>query len=121
MHDEGFEEIGIEETAYSEAIEPFFRDECAIRNNFPYITKLKHVGIMKETRIRGLIPRYEAGNIYHIEGECDDLEQELLRFPQSINDDVMDSAQYQNKIAKPYMEQTYYEEDYKPQYEDIGI
>ena len=62
---------------------------------------LKHGGTMKETRIRGLIPRYEAGTIYHIEGECQDLEDELLRFPKAVNDDISDSAQYQNKIAKP--------------------
>lgn len=101
IHDEGFEQIGIEEGAFTEAVEPFFKDECKIRNKYPYLVMLKHGGMMKETRIRGLIPRYEAGTIYHIEGECDDLEEELLRFPKAINDDVSDSAQYQNKIAEP--------------------
>lgn len=109
LHNAGFEEIGIEETAYLEAIKPFFLDECKVRNQYPAIVALSHGGIMKETRIRGLLPRYEAGTVYHIEGECEDLEMELLRFPRSVHDDVMDSAQYQNKIAKPYADSFDYE------------
>lgn len=101
MHEEGFEQIGIEQTAYLEAIEPFFLEECKIRNKYPYIVPLKHGGIMKETRIRGLIPRYEAGTIYHIQGECEDLEEELIRFPKSLHDDVCDACAYQLKIAEP--------------------
>lgn len=101
FHAEGFEMIGIEEGAFTQAIEPFFQEECRIRNRYPFLVMLKHNGVMKETRIRGLIPRYEAGTIYHIEGECVDLEEELLRFPKSPNDDVSDSAQYQNVIAEP--------------------
>jgi len=88
LHEEGFEKIGIEQGAYTDAIEPFFHEECAKRNKYPYLVPLKHGGIQKETRIRGLIPRYEAGKIWHIEGECGDLEDELLRFPRSLHDDV---------------------------------
>ena len=53
----------------------------------------------KEIRIRGMLPRYESGSIYHLEGECDDLEGELLRFPNTKHDDTMDSAGYQTQIA----------------------
>lgn len=122
LHDDGFEKIGIEEGAYSEAIEPFFQDECALRNKYPYVVPLKHGGIMKETRIRGLLPRYEAGKIYHIEGECQDLEEELLRFPKAVHDDCSDSAQYQNKIAEPPYSETAQEESKDDiLHPDIGI
>lgn len=122
LHDEGFEKIGLEETAFTEAVQPFFQDECRIRNKYPYVVPLKHGGIMKETRIRGLIPRYEAGTIYHIEGTCGDLEDQLLRFPHSVFDDVMDSAQYQNKIAEPpYPQSDKSVEEEQPKYADIGI
>lgn len=122
LHDEGFEKIGIEETAFTEAIEPFFLDECALRNKYPYVVALKHGGIMKETRIRGLIPRYEAGTIYHIIGRCGALENQLLRFPHSKFDDVADSAQYQNKIAEPpFPEDTTPVEEDKLTYPDIGL
>lgn len=105
LHDEGFEKIGIEEGAFTQAVEPFFQDECRLRNKYPYIVKLKHGGVMKETRIRGLIPRYESGAVYHITGMSEDLEEELLKFPRGIHDDVADSAQYQNVIAEaPFKE-----------------
>ena len=121
FHDEGFEKIGIEQTAYSEAIEPFFLDECRIRNKYPYVVQIKHGGVMKETRIRGLIPRYEAGTIYHIEGECEDLEDELLRFPKAIHDDVSDAMAYQLKIAEPPFNTILKEEKEQLLYDDIGL
>lgn len=103
LHGEGFEKIGIEQGAFSEMIEPFFQKECQERRVYPYVISLKHGGVMKETRIRSLIPRYEQGKIFHIEGRCRDLESELLRFPKGKNDDIADSAQYQNKIAEVYI------------------
>lgn len=123
LHDEGFEKIGVEETVFVEAIEPFLIDECALRNKYPYVVPLKHGGIMKETRIRGLIPRYEAGTIYHIIGRCSVLEEQLIRFPNAKHDDVADSAQYQNKIAEPpYPEDNSIPVEIdKPMYEEIGI
>ena len=124
LHDDGFEVIGIEEGAFTEAVEPFFKDECALRNKYPNVVLLKHGGTMKETRIRGLIPRYEKGVIFHILGECDDLEEELLIFPKCIHDDVMDSAQYQNKVAEPPYKSENSEPEQKevdPTYPDIGL
>lgn len=120
IHDEGFEKIGIEEGAFTQAVEPFFQDECRVRNKYPYIVKLKHGGIMKETRIRGLIPRYEAGQIYHITGTCQELEEELLKFPKGLHDDVCDSAQYQNKIAEAPLKQTIYKQPDFETITDIG-
>lgn len=121
LHGEGFEKIGIEETAYLQAIQPFFEDECRKRNQYPYVVPLKHGGVQKETRIRGLNPRYEKGKIWHIERECEDLESELLRFPNALFDDVMDSAAYQLKIAEPpYPDEPETEEE-QPQFADIGV
>ncbi len=100
LHDEGMEKIGIETTAYTEGIKPFFEEECRKRNKYPYIVELKHGGVQKETRIRGLIPRYSIGDIYHITGECEDLERELSRFPRSRHDDVMDALAYAAQICE---------------------
>lgn len=101
LHDEGMEVIGIEQGTHADAIEPFFKDECAKRNKYPNVVPLKHGGTMKETRIRGLIPRYESKKIWHINGECADLEEEYLRFPKSAHDDCLDTTAYQNQIAQP--------------------
>lgn len=94
------EKIGIERTIYLQAIKPFLDEEQRKRNIFLPIVELEHNQIHKETRIRGLLPRYESGSINHIEGECKDLEEELLTFPKAINDDVMDAAAYQLQLAE---------------------
>ena len=101
FHDEGFEKIGIEETIYLDTIKPFIDQEMAKRSKYPRIIPLKHHSVKKEQRIRGLIPKYEAGQIYHIEGECLPLEEELVRFPKSPHDDVSDALAYQLQIAEP--------------------
>lgn len=100
LHEEGFEKIGIEETVYLQAVEPFFNDECRKRNQFPNVVPLKHNGRNKEVRIRGLIPRYSTGAIFHIDNECIDLEKEAVVFPKGANDDVIDSLAYQLDIAE---------------------
>lgn len=122
LHDDGFEKIGIEEGAFTEAVEPFFADECQTRNKYPYIVKLKHGGIMKETRIRGLIPRYERGTIYHITGECEAGENQLLRFPNSVHDDVIDAEAYLLKISEPpFNLPDDFDKEPAPRYADIGM
>ena len=85
--------------------------------------ELKHGGIQKETRIRGLIPRYANNDIYHIIGECDDLESELIRFPRGKHDDVIDALAYGQQICmKPYEQNDddLLVED-KPLYNDINL
>lgn len=105
LHDEGFEVIGIEDTVYTQAIKPFLNEECRKRNKFPKIEPLKHRGSSKESRIRGLIPRYSSGSVYHIKGECSDLEEEMRTFPKGTYDDTLDALAYQNEIAEPPMEE----------------
>ena len=100
LHEEGFEKIGIEETVYLKAVKPFYDDECRKRNKFPNIIPLKQPTVQKEVRIRGLIPRYASGSIYHIDNECRDLENELKVFPKGAYDDVADSLAMQNEIAE---------------------
>jgi hypothetical protein len=93
--------IGIEETTYLDAVYPFLKIEMVKRNVFPVIYPLKHHGTNKELRIRALLPRYEADKIFHIEGECEDLEEEQLRFPKGKNDDIVDALAYQEQIVQP--------------------
>ena len=95
-----FELLGIEKTAYSLAIKPFLDEEMRKRNRFFSVELLSHKNQEKEIRIRGLLPRYQTGSIYHIEGRCQDLEEELLTFPKGVHDDVADALAYQLQIAK---------------------
>lgn len=100
LHDKGFEKIGIEETVYLKAVKPWFDEECRKRNKFPNVIPIKQPVIQKEVRIRGLIPRYSSGSVYHIDGECRDLEDQLLVFPKGAHDDVPDALAMQNEIAE---------------------
>ena len=106
--------VGIEDTIYLLAIKPFLDQEMRKRNKFITIKPLKHKSVAKETRIRGLIPRYEAGQIFHIKGECNDLEDEMMDFPKGIHDDVLDSLAYQVQVAsKPFEKEEYVQPDYE--------
>lgn len=93
--------IGIEKTIYLQAIKPFIDQEMRKRNIFLPIEELQHNHQAKETRIRGVIPRYESKSVYHIKNECQSLEDEMLTFPKGINDDTLDATAYQIQIAQP--------------------
>jgi len=120
--------IGLEETMMTQAIDPFLTVEMAKKNIFPNVVPLKHGGVNKEVRIRGLLPRYDRGHIYHIKGLCNELERELLRFPASAHDDVMDSLAYQVFLAEAPNDSFDYDEFEAQElsssekiYKDIGI
>lgn len=90
--------IGIEETTFTLAIKPFIESEMRKRGIYLPIVPLKHNQTQKEIRIRALIPRYASGSIFHIEGECSELEFEQSVFPFGAHDDVLDAAAYQEQI-----------------------
>jgi len=96
-----YEKIGIEETQYTIGLKPFLDDEMRRRNIFLPIVPLKHKGIKKEIRIRGLIPRFESGSVFLIEKENEALEEEMLTFPVGKHDDILDALAYQLEVAQP--------------------
>ena len=100
--EERFETVGIEKGMYFDVIKPFLDEEMLKRNIFFTVTELDHGQRNKENRIKGLVPRYEAHQIFHIEGQCTALEQQLLRFPRAVHDDVCDAAAYQLQVAGAY-------------------
>lgn len=90
-------QVGIETVAYQEALSHFLKIEMKKRNTFMKIEEIRtHQD--KEGKIRGLIPHYQNGVIYHRVGFCDTLEQQLLRFPISAHDDVMDALAMQLQL-----------------------
>lgn len=92
--------IGMEETTFTMAIQPFIQDEMRKRQTFFSITPIKHKGIQKELRIRGLIPRWESKSIFLV-GDNFDLLDEMRVFPNGQHDDVIDSLSMQINYAKP--------------------
>ena len=104
------DQIGIEKTIYLQAIKPFLDEEMRRRNKFLPIVELEHNQTAKETRIRALLPRYESHSIFHITGNCSDLEEEELNFPQGVHDDVLDAAAYQIQVST----QMFSDESFEP-------
>lgn len=101
--------IGLEKTTFTLAIEPFLQDEMRKRQIFFSVTPLDHALKNKETRIRGLIPRWESKSIFLV-GSNLELLDEMRTFPQGQNDDILDSLAYQLHLAyKPF---------YTPNFED---
>lgn len=94
-----YDAIGIEKTAYLDGLKPFLDSEQRRRGQFLPIVELQHKQTSKEIRIRGLIPRYASGSVFHVEGECGALEEEMFQFPFCIHDDVIDATAYQLQIA----------------------
>ncbi len=94
--------FGWEDMAFTRGLEPMLRHEQRMRSTFLPLMWLKHEGRSKEDRIRtGLLYRYETRSIYHLKGECADLENELVRFPSAEHDDTSDATAYQSDIARP--------------------
>lgn len=106
-----YDKIGIEGTVYLDGLKPFLDAEQRRRNIFLPIVELKHNQVNKDVRIRGgLIPRYASGSVFHIVGECNDLEEEQMEFPMGLHDDVLDATAYQDQLSgeedlvlKPYI------------------
>lgn len=86
--------IGMEKTTFTMAIQPFMDEEMRKRNIFFSVTPLDHKSINKETRIRGLIPRWENKSIFLV-GDNFELLEEMRTFPNGQHDDVLDSLAYQ--------------------------
>lgn len=85
--------IGIETVAYQEALVYFLTAEMKKRQIYLPIQELKPKSD-KELRIRGLIPLYKTGVIWHRHSDID-LEEELLTFPKGKHDDIIDALSYQ--------------------------
>jgi hypothetical protein len=95
-----YERIGIEKTIYLDALKMFLDMEAMKRKIVLPIIELKHGGIAKQLRIRGLLPRYQYGRIFHIDSACDELIPQLIRFPKGSEDDILDALAYQDQIAE---------------------
>ena len=95
-----YERIGIEKTIYLQGLKPYLDEEQRKRGRFLPIVELTHNQTQKEVRIRGLIPRYAAGSIFHIKGRCEALEEEQMSFPVGVHDDVIDATAYQLQIIE---------------------
>jgi predicted phage terminase large subunit-like protein len=91
--------VGIEKVAYQAALSHFIEKEMPKRNIF-FTTKDLEAKEKKEERIKAIQPRFKAGTVMFAKGASylGELESELLAFPKSLHDDLIDALAYQDQI-----------------------
>lgn len=89
----GARSIGVEVTTLHDFIIYPLKNEITRRGIDIEIVELKAKG-KKPDRIRALIPFYRKGLVYHNKGVCSKLESQLVTFPHSKHDDLMDALAY---------------------------
>jgi hypothetical protein len=92
--------IGIEKTMFLEGFKPYLDLQQDITGQQLPIFQLQHKQTAKEVRIRGLVPFLKNGTIVLIDGQCEELVTQLLRFPKSAEDDVADACAYLPQIVQ---------------------
>jgi len=88
--------VRVEGVAYQESLKYYFREEMKKRE-FYFMLDTFTETTDKLQRIRGLVPLYKTGVIYHRRW-MKEIEEELINFPQSKTIDIMDSLAAQLKF-----------------------
>lgn len=97
--------IGIESVAFSKLLKPAFEKYMWSKNLYPYVEELKSGGKSKELRIKSLQPLYEQKKVYmpkpdFVNGDVwAKFHNQLLHFPKSQFDDLIDAAAYINSLV----------------------
>lgn len=91
-------QVVVETTGYQQALMHYIEIEGRKRKKYLHVYGVKHYS-RKEERIRGLIPFYSNGLVYHKMNESEVLEDQLTRFPSGKHDDVIDAL----SMAIPYL------------------
>ncbi len=82
--------VGMEAVGYQQSMMHFMRLEGAKRGKYLHVQPIS-TRSNKEEKIRGLIPFYSNGLVYHPQNDKDTLEEQLIRFPNAKHDDVIDA------------------------------
>lgn len=96
-------DIAIEQVAFQKVLGYSMRDDERFKLHPFHITELKPNERSKDQRIKGLQPLYENGKIFHNRSLANNiyLEDELVRFPRSTHDDLIDALAYLPDVAFP--------------------
>lgn len=86
----GLQALGLEIVAYQEALLYLIDQEMQRRKVVLPVKGIRRQAVSKETRILGLVPRFEWGRILLAQGMTD-FEDELLSFPRGSHDDILDA------------------------------
>jgi predicted phage terminase large subunit-like protein len=101
-------DVAMEQVAFQKAIGYALREDARFKRKPFHITELKPNERTKDQRIKGLQPLYENGKIFHNKSLPNNiyLEDELVRFPRSTHDDIIDALAYAMDIIYPAKQKT---------------
>lgn len=106
--------IGIESVAYQEALLYFVHQESQRRQKVLPIKGIPRSNQSKETRILGLVPRFEYGRITLAQG-LTDFEDEYNSFPRGTHDDILDAlASLEELVFYPAIQEKKLEKPHSP-------
>ena len=96
-------DIAIETNAFQKILAYSLRDDPRFKKRPFHITELRTNDRDKEQRIRGLQPMYDNAKIFHNKNLPNNiyLEDELIRFPRSQHDDIIDALAYSLDVIYP--------------------
>ena len=98
--------VAVEAVGYQQALMHFLQLEGRKRGKYLHVEQIQ-TRSNKEAKIRGLIPYYANKLIYHPLNRCQDLEEQLSRFPSGRHDDVIDAfAMAIPLLKRPLMKYT---------------
>lgn len=93
--------IGIEVVAYQEALLYILDEEMKRRQMIIPVKGIPRTKVSKETRILGLVPRFEWGKCFVSQGMID-FEDEYNTFPRGSHDDILDAlASIEDVVVYP--------------------
>ncbi len=91
--------VGIESVGYQRSLIYYLTEMMKGRQEYFEVIELKN-SAAKVDRIRGLIPLYKSGVIFHRRGVDNELERELLQFPKGKHDDRIDALSMLLQVVK---------------------
>jgi predicted phage terminase large subunit-like protein len=96
-------QIGVESNAFQKVLQFYIYEEMKKRHQFLPIKELNHTTTSKDARIRSLEPLYANGMVLHDKSNefNQNLEDELMHFPRTKNDDLMDALASMTEISYP--------------------
>lgn len=96
--------LGIEIVAYQEALMYMLDEEMRKRKVVIPVKGIRRNQISKQTRILGLVPRFEWARLLIAQG-MRDFEDEYSTFPRGSHDDILDSIASLEELAYPPQEE----------------
>jgi len=110
----GLQALGVENVAYQEALLYLMAEEMNKRQKTIPVKGITRNRISKESRILGLVPRFEWGRIYMTPGLIE-FEDEYHSFPRGSHDDILDAlASLEELVYYPTKEVKKLEQPHSP-------